>query len=107
MCAVVSHLEYTCWRTLLVSICCCSFMILFSYLKSRYQDNRLLSCVPDVLIVVVAATFLSYLLSTATRVRTVAADQHVFPSLIQPARSLSVSHCLQICSSMVSPRWER
>lgn len=58
---VLGHVHLTNWRTFLVALACCSFMIGFSWLKRRFPAQRALSLVPDVLIVVVVATFFSYL----------------------------------------------
>jgi MFS superfamily sulfate permease-like transporter len=59
----LGHLPRASWITLLMSISCCTFMFLFAFLKKRFHTNRVLLCIPDVLVVVVFSTLTSYCLS--------------------------------------------
>jgi len=64
---VFGHFEQTHWRTLVVSLTCCLFMFGVQAVKSRYPQHRALVCFPDVLVVVVVATLVSYLADLSSK----------------------------------------
>ena len=63
----LSHLSSAHLLTFLISgLCCCTFFT-FNYVKRSYPSNRVLQCIPDVLLVVVLVTAASYLLDFQSR----------------------------------------
>jgi MFS superfamily sulfate permease-like transporter len=57
---VITHMGQTHWQTLMVALCCCTFMFGAQAVKGRFPHLRAVVCFPDVLVVVVAATFVSW-----------------------------------------------
>lgn len=56
----LKHIGDTHWVTLLISAACCTFMFAFTAVKKRFENSRILACIPEVVFVVVATTLVSY-----------------------------------------------
>lgn len=81
----LKHVPDASWITCLISVGSCSFMLVAGRLKHAFPDNRVLACFPDILVVVVLTTAISYALDLPKHgVATLGSIKEGFPTPAMP-----------------------
>lgn len=84
---IVNHGDVN-WRTIVLSILCISFLFAFAYIKRRYPKNTALQLTPQIFILVVVVTLISYLADLGSYGVAILGDQEGgFPKPHPPFKS--------------------